>query len=97
MKKAILIIVFGFLFSGNANASRAECINVFGTVYCSPPGGGAVNVRGKPYCGLGQCIIVRGTAYCSSQKDGSALNIRGKAKCTGGCVRAQPSLCKVME
>ena len=67
-----------------------------GTAYCSPPGGGAVNIMGTAYCGIGQCINIMGTAYCSNQEDCSAINIMGNAKCTGGCVSGDPNLCEIL-
>ena len=94
MQKMIFVIIFGLLLSGSA---FAKCINIYGTAYCSPPGGGVVNIYGTAYCGLGQCVNIYGTAYCSSQEDGSAINIMGNAKCTGGCVNGDSNLCEILE
>tara|TARA_Y100000310_G_C20004556_1_gene500076 strand:+ start:192 stop:473 length:282 start_codon:yes stop_codon:yes gene_type:complete len=92
--KRFLIILVALMLGSDAYAG---CINIYGTAYCPPPGGGAVNIYGTAYCGLGQCVNIYGTAYCSSQKDGSAMNIYGQAKCTGGCVRGNSNLCEIIE
>ena len=77
-------VIFVIIFGLLLSGSAfAKCINIYGTAYCSPPGGGVVNIYG--------------TAYCSSQEDGSAINIMGNAKCTGGCVNGDSNLCEILE
>ena len=53
MKKFLSILVLGFLFSGN---TYAECVNIYGKVYCSNQKDGSVmNIYGQTKC-TGGCV-----------------------------------------
>ena len=68
-------------------------------VKCSPPDGGIVLDRyGAAQCGAGRCVLdVRGDPFCAKDSGGAAAKGQyGDAVCTGGCARAQPSLCSTL-
>ncbi|MEO6015940.1 MAG: hypothetical protein ABIP46_01690, partial [Polaromonas sp.] len=69
------------------------------TVKCSPPDGGIVLDRyGAAQCGAGRCVLdVRGDPFCAKDSGGAAAKGQyGDAVCTGGCARAQASLCSTL-
>ncbi|MGB4116848.1 MAG: hypothetical protein WBK51_09905 [Polaromonas sp.] len=81
--------------------AKSVCLkeSVSGIVKCSPPDGGVIADRyGAALCGPGRCVIdIRGDAFCAKDSGGSAAKGQyGDAVCTGGCVRAQASLCTTL-
>ena len=70
------------------------------TVKCSPADGGVVVDRyGNAQCGVGRCVLdVRGDPFCSKESGGAAAKGQyGDAVCTGGCAKAQASLCTTLK
>ncbi len=68
-------------------------------VKCSPVDGGIVSDRyGGLQCGPGRCVLdIRGDPFCSKEPGGAAARGQyGDAVCTGGCVKAQASLCSTL-
>lgn len=81
--------------------AKSVCLkeNNSGSVKCSPPDGGVIADRyGTPQCGPGRCVLdIRGDAFCAKDSGGSAAKGQyGDAVCTGGCVRAQASMCTML-
>ena len=69
------------------------------TVKCSPPDGGVMVDRyGAAQCGPGRCVLdIRGDPFCSQDSGGAAARGQyGDAVCTGGCVKAQASMCSTL-
>lgn len=65
----------------------------------SPPDGGVIVDRyGKAQCGVGRCVLdIRGDPFCSKDSGGAAAKGQyGDAVCTGGCAKAQASLCTTL-
>ncbi|MES2414104.1 MAG: hypothetical protein V4614_09905 [Pseudomonadota bacterium] len=70
------------------------------TVKCSPPDGGVLTDRyGNAQCGVGRCVLdIRGDPFCSRDAGGAAARGQyGDAVCTGGCMKAQASLCTTLK
>ena len=70
------------------------------TVKCSPADGGVIVDRyGNAQCGVGRCVLdIRGDPFCSKDSGGAAAKGQyGDAVCTGGCVKAQASLCTTLK
>lgn len=68
-------------------------------VKCSPPDGGVIVDRyGKAQCGVGRCVLdIRGDPFCAKDSGGAAAKGQyGDAVCTGGCAKAQASLCTTL-
>ncbi len=69
-------------------------------VKCSPADGGIISDRyGKAQCGVGRCVQdIRGDPFCSKDSGGAAAKGQyGDAVCTGGCEKAQASLCSTLK
>ncbi|MES2283510.1 MAG: hypothetical protein V4542_19005 [Pseudomonadota bacterium] len=69
------------------------------SVKCSPPEGGVIVDRyGAVQCGPGRCVLdIRGDPFCSKESGGAAAKGQyGDAVCTGGCVKAQASMCSTL-
>ena len=96
MKK--FLIVFGFMFFMNSTSAEAECMELKGKVYCSPPGGSILKSGTffYPLCARGDCVHHKGYFYCSGKQMGAAVWIPGwvRPKCQGGCVAPSRGLCE---
>jgi hypothetical protein len=69
-------------------------------VKCSPADGGVIMDRyGNAQCGVGRCVLdIRGDPFCSKDSGGAAAKGQyGDAVCTGGCAKAQASLCTTLK
>jgi len=77
MKK--FLIVFGFMFFMNSTSAEAECMELKGKVYCSPPGGSILKSGTffYPLCARGDCVHHNGYFYCSGKQMGAAVWIPG--------------------
>ena len=81
--------------------AKSVCLKESNTsaVKCSAPDGGVIADRyGAVLCGPGRCVLdIRGDAFCAKDSGGAAAKGQsGDALCTGGCVRAQASLCTTL-
>ena len=68
-------------------------------IKCSPADGGVIVDRyGAAQCGPGRCVLdIRGDPFCSKESGGAAARGQyGDAVCTGGCVKAQASMCSTL-
>lgn len=71
-----------------------------GIIKCSPPDGGVIADRyGVAQCGPGRCVLdIRGDPFCAKDSGGAAAKGQyGDAVCSGGCVRAQASMCSTLK
>lgn len=69
-------------------------------IKCSPPDGGVIADRyGMAQCGVGRCALdLRNDPFCSKVSGGAAARGQyGEVVCTGGCDKAQASLCSVLK